>query len=127
MLDLPPSPSKFSNYYTVLRSNLMDVSHGTMRTAAREATQEHDGYKDITVALDGTWQKRGHGVVVATSADTGKVIDFEILTKHCRGSKLNNHKCVNNYKAPVVGWKLLVLKNSFLAHSMKEDCDTSTT
>lgn len=33
----------------------MDVSCGTMRVAAREAVEENDGNRDLTV--DGTWQK----------------------------------------------------------------------
>ena len=44
--------------------------------------------RDISTALDGTWQKRGHvsqnGVVTAISVPTGKELDVQIMSKHCR-------------------------------------------
>lgn len=67
------------------------------------------------VAIDGTWQKRGHaslnGVVVATS-DDGKVLDFKVLSKHCKSCQVwsskegtpeyekwkTSHKCKINHK-----------------------------
>ncbi|GFY24799.1 uncharacterized protein TNCV_2689901 [Trichonephila clavipes] len=43
------------------------------------------GHFDITVAIDGTWQKHGHtslnGAVIATSFYTGKVLDASILSR----------------------------------------------
>ncbi|XP_048590323.1 uncharacterized protein LOC116614896 isoform X3 [Nematostella vectensis] len=44
------------------------------------------------VSFDGTWAKRGftsnHGVGFAISADTGKVIDYSIVSKSCNACKL---------------------------------------
>ncbi|GFX70541.1 uncharacterized protein TNCV_875151 [Trichonephila clavipes] len=64
-----------------------DVCDATMKDAVKEAVQENQNIRDIPVAVDGTWQKRGYssmnGVVTVTSVDTGKVIDTEILSKHC--------------------------------------------
>ncbi|GBM26995.1 hypothetical protein AVEN_32296-1 [Araneus ventricosus] len=44
---------------------------------------------DITVSGDGTWKSRGHtsqiGVCTVIGADTGKVIDVEVLSKACKG------------------------------------------
>ncbi|GFV02538.1 uncharacterized protein TNCV_5017061 [Trichonephila clavipes] len=46
-----------------------------------------DGKRDLAVAVDGSWQKRGfsskNGLVTVTSVDTGKVIDVEVFSKHC--------------------------------------------
>ena len=46
-----------------------------------------DDVTDITVTCDGTWVRRGfqslYGVVVVASWDTGKVLDVEVLSKHC--------------------------------------------
>ncbi|GFX35619.1 uncharacterized protein TNCV_104241 [Trichonephila clavipes] len=46
------------------------------KNAAKEAICENEGNKNIAVAVDGTWQKRGYtslnGVVTMTSIDTGK-------------------------------------------------------
>lgn len=60
-----------------------------------EAVQE---VKDITestnlsVAIDGTCQKRGYGslngVVTCTSIETEKVLDVHILSKYCLGCQL---------------------------------------
>ena len=75
VLDLPPPPLIFQNYYPLLRNSIKEISEGSMIRAAKEAT-EISGSQDIAVAVDGSWQKRGHtsmnGVVTATSVSTGK-------------------------------------------------------
>ena len=42
---------------------------------------------NIAVSCDGTWQKRGYsslnGVVSVINVETGKVIDYRVLTKKC--------------------------------------------
>ncbi|GFS86827.1 uncharacterized protein TNCV_2407881 [Trichonephila clavipes] len=62
---------------------LETVSSRSMVNSVNEAVIENEHNKNIAIALDGTWQKRGHtsknGVVTATSLDNGKVIDFECL------------------------------------------------
>ncbi|GFU91227.1 uncharacterized protein TNCV_4925571 [Trichonephila clavipes] len=54
-----------------------------MAEAVREAVDENDGKRDLAVAVDGSWQKRGfsskNGLVTVTSVDTGKVIDVEVF------------------------------------------------
>lgn len=49
--------------------------------------QDKDGAIPVTISIDGTWHKRGYsskyGVVIAILVDTGEVIDFEVLSKHC--------------------------------------------
>lgn len=68
--------------------------------------KENDGCKDLAVALDGTWQRRGHvslnGAVTLTRVDTGKVLDVSVLSKHClcNDRLLNKHEysCRTNYK-----------------------------
>lgn len=104
ILDLPPPPAKFNDYIGKILKHTTDVSDNSMRIAARETVTANDGDSDLTVTFDGTLQKRGHnshhGVVAATSYDTGKILDVEILTNYCRGCKLNqeDHKCVKNYE-----------------------------
>ncbi|KAJ4427574.1 hypothetical protein ANN_25222, partial [Periplaneta americana] len=103
MLNLPPPPTKFSDYTEFLERNLREVSKGSMMNAAMEAKRANGGNGDLTVAIDGTWQRRGHlshhGVVAATSLATGKVLDVEVLSNHCRGCSTNieGHKCVKNH------------------------------
>ncbi|KAJ4444118.1 hypothetical protein ANN_05907 [Periplaneta americana] len=74
-----------------------------MLEACKEAVQCNDGDDKIPVAIDGTWHKRGHtsnhGVVVATSVDTGKVLDSELLSKYCHTCKKSgaHEGCVKNF------------------------------
>ncbi|GFU68859.1 uncharacterized protein TNCV_1548431 [Trichonephila clavipes] len=55
----------------------------SMAEAVREAVDENDGKRDLAVAVEGSWQKRGfsskNGLVTVTSVDTGKVIDVEVF------------------------------------------------
>ncbi|GFX81254.1 uncharacterized protein TNCV_1828911 [Trichonephila clavipes] len=76
-MNLPPPPTKFSKYNKMLLGATNDVCDATMKEAVEEAVQENQNIRDIPVAVDGTWQKRGYssmnGVVTVTSVDTGKV------------------------------------------------------
>ena len=44
--------------------------------------------EDIAVSFDGTWAKRGHTslfcVVFVVSVDSGEVLDYHMLSKHCK-------------------------------------------
>ncbi|GFY20962.1 uncharacterized protein TNCV_3990061 [Trichonephila clavipes] len=76
IMNLPPPPTKFSKYNKMLLGATKDVWDATMKDAVDEAVQENQNIRDIPVAVDGTWQKRGYssmnGVVTVTSVDTGK-------------------------------------------------------
>ncbi|GFY23074.1 uncharacterized protein TNCV_3763141 [Trichonephila clavipes] len=80
LMNLPPHPAKFQRLYTPIFKALEIVSSRSMVNSVNEAVVENEHNKDIAIALDGTWQKRGHfsknGVATATSLDKGKVIDF---------------------------------------------------
>ncbi|KAJ8887872.1 hypothetical protein PR048_014090 [Dryococelus australis] len=58
-----------------------------MQSDREEAATQNNNDRDLTVVLNGSWHRRGHvslhGVVTCTSVDTGKVIDVDILSKHC--------------------------------------------
>ncbi|GFV60499.1 uncharacterized protein TNCV_3471341 [Trichonephila clavipes] len=92
MMNLPPPPAKFERLYTPIFKALETVSSRSMVNSVNEAVIENEHNKNIAIALDGTWQKRGHtsknGVVTATSFDNGKVIDFECLSKYCFECKI---------------------------------------
>ncbi|GFV49597.1 uncharacterized protein TNCV_292331 [Trichonephila clavipes] len=83
LMNLPPPPAKFERLYTPIFKALETVSSRSMVNSVNEAVIENEHNKNIAIALDGTWQKRGHTsknrVVTATSLDNGKVIDFECL------------------------------------------------
>ncbi|GFV08852.1 uncharacterized protein TNCV_3820951 [Trichonephila clavipes] len=60
--------------------------------------------RDLAVAVDGSWQKRGfsskNGLVTVTSVDTGKVIDVEVFSKHCICPNKTKHlqNCKRNFE-----------------------------
>lgn len=101
--------NKYSKSWLRAASEVYDAS---TRNAASEAIVENEGNRDVFACFDGSWQKRGHtslnGVVTVTSFDTGKVLDFECLSKFCiscvnttKVQKQTEHKesdlCSSNY------------------------------
>ncbi|GFV32345.1 uncharacterized protein TNCV_1676311 [Trichonephila clavipes] len=75
IMNLPPPLTKFSKYNKMLLGATKDVCDATMKDAVKEAVRENQNIRDIPVAVDGTWQKRGYSSmngVTVTSVDTGK-------------------------------------------------------
>ncbi|KAF8767762.1 hypothetical protein HNY73_020661 [Argiope bruennichi] len=87
VMNLPTPPAKFERFYNSLSTALEKVCSKSMMKAVEGAMSLNDNVRDISVALDGTFKKSGHssmnGVIIATSLDAGKVIDFECLSKYC--------------------------------------------
>ncbi|GFW36045.1 uncharacterized protein TNCV_4929081 [Trichonephila clavipes] len=104
VMNLPQPPARFFPPYgkRILNAAKL-VYEDSIQNAAKEAFCENEGNKNIAVAVDGTWQKRGYtslnGVVTVTSIDTGKVIDVDILSKYCACKNLPFHEkdCKRNY------------------------------
>lgn len=121
-----------------------------MQSAAKEALQVEieekddttDETRDITVALDGSWQKRGHtsqnGIVTAIRVSTGKVLDAQILSKYCRClkrfEKVHHANCVANYMGSSGGMEVAgavdIFRRSEKLHNVRykkylSDGDTS--
>ncbi|GFT54432.1 hypothetical protein NPIL_533881 [Nephila pilipes] len=67
-----------------MREAAEQVYSEQMKAAAEERISFNNDSRDLCVAFDGTWQKRGNpshnGAVTATSAYTGKVTDISILS-----------------------------------------------
>lgn len=109
ILNIPPPPTVFSKYERVLGQATDSVCKESMHQAVTEAIavncNEDREPRDLCVALDGSWQKRGHqslnGIVSVTSVDTGKVIDIHCMSKHCLCPRKlqNDHEesCIGNY------------------------------
>ncbi|GFW10892.1 uncharacterized protein TNCV_4458671 [Trichonephila clavipes] len=103
VMNLPQPPTRFSPYDKRILNAAKLVYEDSIQNAAKEAICENEGNKNIAVAVDGTWQKRGYtslnGVVTVTSIDTGKVIDVDILSKYCACKNLPFHEkdCKRNY------------------------------
>ena len=52
-----------------------------------DSSQSHQCNLPVSVSFDGTWAKRGftsnHGVGFVISTDTGKVLDYSVVSKAC--------------------------------------------
>ena len=98
MLDLPPPVSRniYSKHMTVVREKSILQAEDSLRRA-REEVREHYGVSsddqvaDVLISCDGTWQRRGFsslfGAVFIISYETGKVLDYIVLSKHCAGCR----------------------------------------
>lgn len=99
VMNLPPPPLKFNLHTTLLLNAATEVCSTSLLNAANEAVEENNNLNEIAAAFDGSWQKRGHtslnGVVTATSFDTGKVLDFECITKYCNICKNDEVKKIS--------------------------------
>ncbi|GFY04785.1 uncharacterized protein TNCV_420391 [Trichonephila clavipes] len=104
IMNLPPPPTKFSKYNHILLQATRETCEHSMAEAVREAVDENYGKRDLAVAVDGSWQKRGfsskNGLVTVTSVDTGKVIDVEVFSKHCICPNKTKHlqNCKRNFE-----------------------------
>ena len=111
-VNMPPPMSKTS--YNKINSQLhkayTSVSRKCMENAGKEVheiLQQSDEITDCRVSLDGTWQKRGYsslnGAVTLLSSETGKCLDFQVMSKKCKGcevwSKRTNHPKYEEWKA----------------------------
>lgn len=88
-----PSPPIFRPFEKILNVAAKNVCQLSMDMALEEAVALNDGDPKITAAFDGSWQKRGHtslnGVISASSPETSKIIDVEILSKAWRCPEKN--------------------------------------
>ncbi|GFU80150.1 uncharacterized protein TNCV_2911591 [Trichonephila clavipes] len=73
-MNLPQPPTRFAPYGKRILNAAKLVYEDSIQNAAKEAICENEGNKNIAVAVDGTWKKRGYtslnGVVTVTSIDT---------------------------------------------------------
>ncbi|GFY11858.1 uncharacterized protein TNCV_4973581 [Trichonephila clavipes] len=71
-MNLPQPPTRFSPYGERILNAAKLVYEDSIQNTAKEAICENEGNKNIAVAVDGTWQKRGYtslnGVVTVTRA-----------------------------------------------------------
>ena len=65
-----------------------------------------DQVLDITVTCDGTLARQGfqslHGIVVVVSWKSEKVLDVEVLSKHCQACA--THHEMNTYSDEILDW-----------------------
>ncbi|GFU47734.1 hypothetical protein TNCV_4464851 [Trichonephila clavipes] len=91
-VNLLSPPEKFRNHTELLFDPSKFTCEKSMRNPIEKATRL-EGSRDVDIALDGSWQKRGHqslnGIVTATSFDTtdsfAPMVFFNCFRK--------NHRC----------------------------------
>ncbi|KAJ4447696.1 hypothetical protein ANN_09704 [Periplaneta americana] len=126
IMNLPPPPQKFGKYNEFIGNIAEDVAIESMKNAIEEPVVENNNIRDLSVALDGSWQKRGHtsmnGVVTATSVDTGKVIGVAVMSKYCRcpNKKEHSENCTANYSGNSGGMEVAGVVKIF---QQSEPCD----
>ncbi|GFT56205.1 uncharacterized protein TNCV_130011 [Trichonephila clavipes] len=86
-----PNPVEQKSYHVInnkLSRVMKEVAEESMK---RAAVEENSSSPDnlLTVSGDGTWKTRGHlsliGVCTVIGAETGKVLDREVLSSFCKG------------------------------------------
>ena len=88
-----PKPMARSTFYTHHKSMCVAIKSIAKQSMANAATKvlkvndDADHPERIAVTVDGTWMKRGfsslHGIVFILSWQTGQVLDFHVMSKHC--------------------------------------------
>ncbi|GFV85147.1 uncharacterized protein TNCV_4172001 [Trichonephila clavipes] len=100
-MNLPTPSQRFNKKESGLDTAVETVAIVMMQIPAKQAKYV-SGHSNITVAIDGTWQKHGHtslnGAVIAASFYTGKVLDARILSRFCKcPNRMHNENCKANH------------------------------
>ncbi|GFS39056.1 hypothetical protein TNIN_81961 [Trichonephila inaurata madagascariensis] len=87
-MNLPTPAQRFNEKESLKNSTAVETGATVSMQIVSKEAKDVSGHSDIPVAVDGTWQTHGHtflnGVVIATSFDTGKVLDASILFRVCK-------------------------------------------
>lgn len=106
IMNLPPPPGRYHEYELHLGSVMSSVCKKSMKDAVEEAVDRTNS-RDLCVAIDGSWQRRGHtslnGIVSMTSVETGKVIDISVLSKYCLCPQKSINIHLDGCKANYIG------------------------
>lgn len=82
-----------------LHQQINTAAEGFMKRAAEEAVRVSDCDTEISFALDGSWQKRGHtsnnSIFSPTSMNTVKVLDVRVMSIHCSVYALKYTSCAS--------------------------------
>eukprot|EP00795_Rhopilema_esculentum_P007254 gene7254-12939_t len=110
VMNIPTMPTKknFMKLNSSLKSAVYDVAQESMKNAANEVKSIiGKDNTDCGVSVDGSWQKRGfvslNGCVSAISMDTGKVVDVEPMSRHCKGCE--THSSLDRNSITYQNWK----------------------
>ena len=94
---LPPITKRaYTSHNKKLYNSSPKAREASFAAAELRINASEDDVIDITVTTcDGPWARRGfqslYGVVVVASWDTWKVLDVEVLSKHCQLYNSSRH------------------------------------
>ena len=107
-LPLPVSQHAYQQHMKVVTMGAIAEVEQSMRRAREEIRHLYGtSSEEVVISCDGTWQKRGFsslfGVVFVIAYESGKVIDYAVLSKHCTGCRKweNKDQSTSEYLA----WK----------------------
>ncbi|GFU04750.1 uncharacterized protein TNCV_4377761 [Trichonephila clavipes] len=152
-----PNPVEQKSYDVINNKLSLDMKEVTEERMKRAAVEENSSSPDnrLMVSGDSTWKTRGHlsliGVCTVIGAETGKVLDMEVLSTFCKGCDsykgvkfgIKYNKCQRAHKISYrknysgsagkmeVDWMLRIFNRSEKLHSLKYsnyigDGDTKT-
>lgn len=121
VMDLPPpvAPKSYNKVVHKILNASKNVATKSMRKAAQAEAILSNSSLCVTVSGDGTWKTRGHtsltGACSVIGAESGKVIDVEIMSSFCKACEYSRKKnYVNEDHAKVC------LKNHFSSAGQME-------
>ena len=107
-LPLPVSQHAYQQHMKVVTMGAIAEVEQSMRRAREEIRHLYGtSSEEVVISCDGTWQKRRFsslfGVVFVIAYESGKVIDYAVLSKHCTGCRKweNKDQSTSEYLA----WK----------------------
>ena len=92
LMDMPKPMTKknFQILNNKITRAVETIAEQTMLDASTELLVNKDS-ADVGVSVDGAWQRRGYasfnGLVAAISIDSGKVLDVEAMSRHCKACR----------------------------------------
>ena len=99
----PMNVKAFNNMKSKVADTYVNISKVSMTEAAEDlwlnSIQEgepQDSVATVAASCDRTWQVQGYsslnGVVTVISADTGKYLDYHVMSKHCDACNYHEDK-----------------------------------
>ena len=106
----------YKQHLTVINEELEKNKQELKELFQTDSSQPDESVLPVSVSFDSTWEKRGftsnHGVGFVISTDTGKVLDYAVISKACNACKINqkrlsqeelelwrrDHDCVGGYE-----------------------------
>ncbi|XP_064598238.1 uncharacterized protein LOC135464678 [Liolophura sinensis] len=138
-MDMPPpmTPDVYRDTHDAIIDATKYVAQESMQHASNLEHEtvgaDYNTPVDTKCMFDGTWRRRGHaslqGGVTAISPYSGKVLDYEILNKFCKGCSYweskdkesvpyqqwaANHKCSINHEGSAAAMEPIGVKNIYL-------------